>query len=145
VAQRATILYLYYSPKLNSALASNSTSLPIITPPVSNAWLNDTPYFSRSILPSTTNPVTVSPFNGFLLTPLNSKSNVSSCVVPAIVKSLVTESSLIDLYSKVIFGFSSALKKSADFKCASRLVLLVLIVCDLFFILVFIVNKLFTY
>ena len=104
VAQRATILYLYYSPKLNSALASNLTSLPIITPPVSNAWLNDT-IFSRSILPSTTNPVTVSPFNGFLLTPLNSKSNVSSCVVPAIVKSPVTESSLIDLDSKVIFDF----------------------------------------
>src|SRR5699024_4038174 len=129
--------YLYYSPKLNSALASYLTSLSIITPPVSNAWLNDTPYFTRSILPSTTNPVTVSPFIGFLLTSLNSKSSVSSCVVPAIVKSPVTESSLIDLDSKVIFGFSSALKKSADFKCASRSGLLVLIECALIVTLAF--------
>lgn len=109
-----------YSEIENSADASNLTSLPSITPPVSSVWLKLMPYFSLLIIPVTIIPVTWEPSMGFLLTPLNSTSNVSSLVIPLIVKSPTTLLSVIDFVSNVILSNSSVPKKSPDFKWLSR-------------------------
>lgn len=105
-------------------LAESLTSSETITPPVSSAVFQFNPKSFLLIFPSKENPALVCP-HGSTLIPPKSTSNLTGFVTPFMVRFPVI-SSFKESVSKVITGLASALKKSADFRCVSRSVLLVL-------------------
>jgi hypothetical protein len=105
---------MYYACFTNCNSPATFTSSLTITPPASRAAFQFNPKSFLLIFPSKEKPAFVFP-HGSILIPPKSTSRTTGFVIPLIVRFPVT--SLFNAEdSKVIVGFASALKNSADFK-----------------------------
>src|SRR5579863_291019 len=118
---------------MNCASTVMWTSLPTSQPPVSRAAFQFRPKSLRLILPLAEMPMRVLPQGSLFGAVGPSTSNVTGLVTPCTVRSPVTRYSASPLRStfvdlNVIWGYFSASKKSALFRCPSRCASPVLIV-----------------